>query len=201
MDEMELEIYGILNKIDKLDSKNYNFLIKNYSEDLVNKIIEKMIDMDTDNIFKYEYYISKVNWVDNVVAKSLYDAYSIDLGSLQFLSKEKSKELAIEVNDIVSKLREKLDISENVWISDKIEVYLKESGDTKEGKEIEKLYNKFIYKRNMLVEGNLKFVIFVAKKYLRNGAEICDIIQYGNIGLMRACEKYDPSYNAYFSYI
>ena len=51
----------------------------------------------------------------------------------------------------------------------------------------------------MLVEGNLKFVIFVAKKYLRNGAEICDIIQYGNIGLMRACEKYDPSYNACFT--
>lgn len=44
-----------------------------------------------------------------------------------------------------------------------------------------------------LVEANLRFVISVAKQYQGNSLELCDLINEGNIGLMKAVSKYDPS--------
>jgi RNA polymerase primary sigma factor len=46
--------------------------------------------------------------------------------------------------------------------------------------------------RSKLIERNLRLVIPVAKKYLGMGLPFGDLIQEGNIGLMRAADKFDP---------
>jgi RNA polymerase sigma-32 factor len=46
--------------------------------------------------------------------------------------------------------------------------------------------------RPALVTANLRFVVKIAYQYRSQGFKIADLIQEGNIGLMRAVEKYDP---------
>lgn len=54
---------------------------------------------------------------------------------------------------------------------------------------------------NELIIGNLRFVISVAKSYQNNGMELIDLISEGNIGLIKAAEKFDPnSGNKFISY-
>ena len=53
--------------------------------------------------------------------------------------------------------------------------------------------------RQRLIEKNLRLVVSVAKKYRGMGLPFEDLIQEGNIGLMRAVEKYDPGRGFRFS--
>src|SRR4028118_1549351 len=53
--------------------------------------------------------------------------------------------------------------------------------------------------RQRLIEKNLRLVVSVAKKYRGYGLPFEDLIQEGNIGLMRAVEKYDPERGFRFS--
>ena len=52
---------------------------------------------------------------------------------------------------------------------------------------------------NKIIEGQLKLVIKFAKEYQKVGVPLADLIQEGNLGLMRALEKYDTSKDIQFN--
>jgi RNA polymerase primary sigma factor len=53
--------------------------------------------------------------------------------------------------------------------------------------------------RRSLIQANLRLVVSVAKKYIGSSMSFMDLVQEGNIGLMRAVEKFDPERGHRFS--
>jgi RNA polymerase primary sigma factor len=53
--------------------------------------------------------------------------------------------------------------------------------------------------RELLVRHNLAFVVAISRKYLGRGARLEDLIQEGNIGLLKAVEHFDPHKGTRFS--
>ncbi|MBP5601795.1 MAG: RNA polymerase sigma factor RpoD/SigA [Treponema sp.] len=52
--------------------------------------------------------------------------------------------------------------------------------------------------RDRMINANLRFVVRVAKKYQNHGLDLTDLISEGNIGLMTAIEKFEPSRGYHF---
>jgi len=53
--------------------------------------------------------------------------------------------------------------------------------------------------KKRMIEGNLRLVISIAKRYSCYGLDFLDLIEEGNVGLMKAIDKYDPSMGYNFS--
>ena len=90
-------------------------------------------------------------------------------------------------------------------IDDPVKVYLKEIGTVPllspdEEKDLAmRMADGDTYARDRLVEANLRLVVSIAKRYVGRGMHFLDLIQEGNLGLIKAVEKFDYTKGFKFS--
>ncbi|MFW5979761.1 MAG: RNA polymerase sigma factor RpoD [Halanaerobiales bacterium] len=90
-----------------------------------------------------------------------------------------------------------LSIPKGVGIDDPVRMYLKEIGKVdllSADEEVElakRMEQGDMRAKQQLVEANLRLVVSIAKKYVGRGLQFLDLIQEGNMGLMKAVEKFD----------
>ncbi|MDD5795810.1 MAG: RNA polymerase sigma factor RpoD [Oscillospiraceae bacterium] len=94
---------------------------------------------------------------------------------------------------------------ESIAIDDPVKVYLKEIGRVPlltPDEEIElaiKIKDGNVEAKKRLSEANLRLVVSIAKRYLGRGMQFLDLIQEGNLGLIKAVEKFDYTKGFKFS--
>ena len=97
----------------------------------------------------------------------------------------------------------KLDLLEIEFTSDilhKIYIFMKKDKfDSSEIREFHKAKLNYITSKNRLVESNLRLVVSIARRYINKGLPFLDLIQEGNIGLIRAVEKFEHERGYKFS--
>ena len=137
-----------------------------------------------------------------------YDIVQLDLDSATSdeLESERFKDLEqdVEILDTPEKM-EKLLSQEGLTIDDPVRMYLKEIGKIPLLSQEREMYlaeqitigNKAA--KDEMIEANLRLVVSIAKRHVGKGMYFLDLIQEGNLGLIKAVEKFDYSKGYKFS--
>ena len=137
------------------------------------------------------------------------DASDEDLEILEDEETDDEKDI-VEISDV-------MDTSDSINIDDPVKMYLKEIGAIKlltgsQEIELAKLVEKGSFDdatsrdkmaadeaKKALSDANLRLVVSIAKKYLGRGLQFLDLIQEGNLGLLKAVDKFDYTKGFKFS--
>ncbi len=173
----------------KKNTLNYTEIETYFKDDtLTPDRIEKIIDF------------LEQNGIDVIRENSEDDDKLILLGNDDDEADEETEEVDLKKID--------LSVPEGISVEDPVRMYLKEIGKvpllTAEeeialSKQMEEGGPAGEAARKRLAEANLRLVVSIAKRYVGRGMQFLDLIQEGNLGLIKAVEKYDYTKGFKFS--
>lgn len=143
--------------------------------------------------------------------QNAYKSSKLSLDDFSFIYDELEKQGIDILNDEMLKIEKEvipklnLNIADNASIDDPVRMYLKEIGRVNLlNSEEEVILAKRIKAgdldaKNELAEANLRLVVSIAKRYVGRGMLFLDLIQEGNLGLIKAIDKFDYTKGFKFS--
>lgn len=138
-----------------------------------------------------------------MTAEELEDVYYHLEKETVELVKDMEKEL--EEIEISKEELEDLSVPEGISIDDHVKMYLKEIGKVdllsaeRETELARRMADGDAEAKKLLAEANLRLVVSIAKRYVGRGMQFLDLIQEGNLGLIKAVDKFDYAKGYKFS--
>jgi RNA polymerase primary sigma factor len=189
-----------LNMIVETAKKNKNTI----SEEEIIKAFEtlQLTEEQTDQIYEY---LEQKN-IDVSRGKAPEEGIDDDDDTVELLiESDDDEDVLIEEVEAEAEKVEEVDVLEGVSTEDPVRMYLKEIGNvpllTSE-QEVElarRVEAGDEEAKKALTEANLRLVVSIAKKYVGRGMPFLDLIQEGNMGLMKAVDKFDYTKGYKFS--
>ena len=135
----------------------------------------------------------------------LYDSLeSLNIEIIEDYNPE--QDLDLNLDDVLEEVEDdSILTADGISIDDPVKVYLKEIGrvpllSNEEEQELsERMAQGDLKARKRLSEANLRLVVSIAKRYVGRGMQFLDLIQEGNLGLIKAVEKFDYTKGFKFS--
>ncbi len=174
-----------MEQIKTLEERENNLIVKGKEKGFITyeELAQELKGLDIDNDALDNLYNKLVENNIAVVAEA-----DVDSSTGEAIIREKTEEEEILSDE---------DITKDVNINDPVRMYLKEIGrisllSSEEEMEISKrVALDDPEAKRILAESNLRLVVSIAKRYVGRGLLFLDLIQEGNIGLMKAVEKFD----------
>lgn len=210
-----------------IDKKvNYNEMVENlskenFSKEQIAKIYNELSNANIDIILdsgKEEDKRNNIELLDNADEQldegTTLDDIDVNVESAPLEETSTMAELDIEPNledideiekDMLFQDMKDMSFVENLNVDDPVKMFLKEIGKirllTYEEENIlaERMLKGDKEAKKQLIESNLRLVVSIAKKYIGRGMHFLDLIQEGNLGLIKAVDKFDQSKGYKFS--
>lgn len=183
---------------DVMDALEHLDLTDNDMDDLYEWFAAEGIDISEDD---------DIEELENIEIPEA-GAMTQDIGDdLEFLAEDAGEDFDEEVEDVEVPidLSETYSSSPYVRINDPVKMYLKEIGrvpllNPEDESEIARRIQAGDEEaKRILISSNLRLVVSIAKKYVGRGMLFLDLIQEGNMGLVKAVEKFDYTKGFKFS--